>query len=192
MPQTRDDDKQPQNDTPPTRRRAARGAYLTLNTLLPLSESREILSRSAQPWLTTWARLKHLSQLKRAQATREPDWQTAVKESGRTPAQLERRYRLCTLLCLAFGGLTLLIALMLLFTGLTTPNAPPLAWLQAILQIIMLLCATALAMVQALKYRYRRWQVQTRRFSAAERGTFNDFWAENNGWRAALGAVVSR
>jgi hypothetical protein len=114
------------------------------------------------------------------------DWDQAVERSGKTAEQLAtnfRRIKICwwslMMLC---GG----IALMLLAMMLMNLDLPGETLMRVAKTILLLAIFAGVAFVKALTAVYRLWQLQTRRVSESEGGTFKDFLSQNKWLRLVL------
>jgi hypothetical protein len=114
------------------------------------------------------------------------DWAQAVERSGKTAEQLAtnfRRIKICwwslMMLC---GG----IALMLLAMMLMNLDLPGDTLMRVAKTILLLAIFAGVAFVKALTAVYRLWQLQTRRVSESEGGTFKDFLSQNKWLRLVL------
>ncbi|KAA3532677.1 MULTISPECIES: conjugal transfer protein TraX [Pseudomonas syringae group] len=114
------------------------------------------------------------------------DWSRAVALSGKTPEQLHTNFRRIQVgwwfLMMSAGGLAIvLLAMVLLVQGL-----PGSTLLRAVQTTLVLASLSAAGFVKALIATYRLWQLQTRRVSESEGGTFRDFRAQNRWVRQVI------
>jgi ABC-type glycerol-3-phosphate transport system permease component len=130
--------------------------------------------------------------LSRKPATIEDDgvgisWANAVAATGKPVGQLVAHFkciRAAWWSVLAITGslsVILLIMLMLAYDGL-----PSSTFRRAGMTLLILGSVAFLSFVKTLIATYRLWQLQQRRVSVEERGTFKDFLAENRWCRQVL------
>ena len=164
-----------------------------LSVINPLSDLGVIYRQGVKPTMTrfgqAWTLLKVL--------TNPPipsdslDWEQAVERSGKTIEHLQttfKRIRAGWWCLMVIGGV---LALVLSGMTLFVDNLPTGTMLRIVITILVLAAFGGLGFVKSLIATYRLWQLQERRVSESEGGTFNDFLAENN-WRwqvLTLGAV---
>lgn len=160
-----------------------------LNIAIPIAETLKIAQTTARPWISTVERLRHLYQRKRTQEAALPslNWEEAVKASGRTPAQLDKRFltqkRIWRFILFVPALLVLILTALLLINP--TP-LPLIVWIKASVFSMALLSVSAWGFTQALICEYRRWQLRERRVSHAESGEFRCFLAETSWVKATL------
>ncbi len=178
------DDKTSQSDKKPATplRRAGRVGLSILN---PFSDLGVIYRQGLRPttgWVRqAWAMLKQPS-------TPGPslDWEQAVKASGKPVEHLQatfKRIRIAWWCVMVIGsGLALSLTVMVLLAqGLPTGTL-----LRAVMTILLLAGLGGVGFVKTLVATYRLWQLQTRRVSKLEGGTFQDFHAETRWFRKVL------
>lgn len=151
----------------------------------PFSDLGVIYRRGVQPTMgrlrEAWALLNHQSA-----PSESLDWAQAVACSGRTIEQLNTTFTRIRLawwcLMVIGGGLALVLSgLVLLAHGLSSGTL-----LRAVITILVLAGAGGLGFVKTLITTYRLWQLQERRVSESEGGTFKDFLFENHWGRQVL------
>ncbi|KPB99469.1 TraX protein [Pseudomonas syringae pv. maculicola] len=81
------------------------------------------------------------------------------------------------------ASLSVLLLAMLLLANFSLPLS---TFLRATVTLLALGAIASLGFVKTLIATYRLWQLQNRRVSVAERGTFNDFLIENRWCRLVL------
>ncbi|RMR68863.1 hypothetical protein ALP82_200152 [Pseudomonas savastanoi pv. fraxini] len=81
------------------------------------------------------------------------------------------------------ASLSILLLAMLLLANFSLPLS---TFLRATVTLLALWAIASLGFVKTLIATYRLWQLQNRRVSVAERGTFNDFLIENRWCRLVL------
>ena len=168
-----------------------RVGHVGLSIINPFSDLGVIYRQGVQPTMgrlrEAWARRNHQSV-----PSESLDWAQAVACSGRTIEQLNTtftRIRL-TWWCLMVigGGLALVLSgLVLLAHGLPSGTL-----LRAVITILVLAGAGGLGFVKTLITTYRVWQLQERRVSESEGGTFKDFLTENHWGRQVLTLGAAR
>ncbi|MBJ2242809.1 conjugal transfer protein TraX [Pseudomonas sp. MF6768] len=168
-----------------------RVGHVGLSIINPFSDLGVIYRQGVQPTMgrlrEAWALLNHQSV-----PSESLDWAQAVACSGRTIEQLNTtftRIRL-TWWCLMVigGGLALVLSgLVLLAHGLPSGTL-----LRAVITILVLAGAGGLGFVKTLITTYRVWQLQERRVSESEGGTFKDFLTENHWGRQVLTLGAAR
>lgn len=164
-----------------------RAGRLGLSLLNPLSDLGVIYRYGVRPvqervaWLQ--ARIRAWRERERVSLT----WAQAVAASGQPVARLQRRYAgyrvLWWLLMVACGGPAVILGLMLV---MSRGEVPLIVLARAGVTWLLLTLLTASGFVQALAATYRLWQLQSRRVSREEKGTFRDFLAENRWCRQVL------
>ncbi|RMV70247.1 TraX protein [Pseudomonas caricapapayae] len=179
------DEQSPSHDKPsdtPLRR----AGHVVLSILNPFSDLAVLYRRGMKPAAHKLKRLKSL--LPSTSATTEEDavgvsWREAVARSGRSIDQLLTAYnRIRTAwwcLMMVSACLSVLLLAMLLLANFSLPL---ITFLRATVTLLVLVAIASLGFVKTLIATYRLWQLQKRRVSVAERGTFNDFLAETR-WR---------
>ena len=170
------DETPPQIDnTPATPLR--RAGQVGLSIINPFSDLGVIYRQGVQP---TMGRLKQAwSLLKRQSVASESlDWAQAVARSGRTVEQLETTFKRIRALwwCVMMigGGLALVLTAMVLLAH----NLPSGTLLWSVIWMLLLVGLGGLGFVKNLITTYRLWQLQHRRVSESEGGTFKEFQTE--------------
>ncbi|WP_189662943.1 conjugal transfer protein TraX, partial [Pseudomonas amygdali] len=167
-----------------------RAGHVGLSILNPFSDLAVIYRRGIKPTAQKLKLLKTL--LSTASATTEADavgvsWSVAVARSGRTIEQLltfYNRIRAAWWCLMMFSAsLSVLLLAMLLLANFSLPLS---TFLRATVTLLALGAIASLGFVKTLIATYRLWQLQNRRVSVAERGTFNDFLIENRWCRLVL------
>ncbi|EIV2915488.1 TPA: conjugal transfer protein TraX [Serratia marcescens] len=153
----------------------------------PLSDLGVIYRSGVRPILNNLARARAMIRA-RQQVKREPlTWSQAVAAAGVPIEQLRTNYvrirAFWWFLMLVCGGLSLILSLMLLASFTTLPGA---ILLRATIAALILVLLGAAGYVKALIATYRLWQLTTRRVSAEEKGTFEDFRSENRCCRQTM------
>ncbi|EPM73570.1 traX protein [Pseudomonas syringae pv. theae ICMP 3923] len=167
-----------------------RAGHVGLSILNPFSDLAVIYRRGIKPTAQKLKLLKTL--LSTASATTEADavgvsCSVAVARSGRTIEQLLTSYnRIRTAwwcLMMVSASLSVLLLAMLLLANFSLPLS---TFLRATVTLLVLGAIASGGFVKTLIATYRLWQLQNRRVSVAERGTFKDFLAETRWCRLVL------
>lgn len=174
-----------QTDEKTTRVPWKRAGSLGLTILNPFSDLGVIYRKGVKPTVGN-ARAALAFLKSRSDSSESLDWAQAVERSGKTAEQLAtnfRRIKICwwslMMLC---GGIALMLLAMMLF-NLDLPGDT----LMRVAKTILLLAIFAgVAFVKTLTAVYRLWQLQTRRVSESEGGTFKDFLSQNQWLRLVL------
>lgn len=171
-------------------RRAGHVGFAILNVAFPLSDFGVIYRRGVKPTVGRFQQAWEL--LSRKPAKTEADavgtsWSQAVANTGKSLDQLVTycmRIRAAWWSALAISGcLSMLLSVMLL---LAYSGLPASTFRRAALTLLVLGSVASWSFVKTLIATYRLWQLQERRVSVAERGTFKDFLAENRWCRQVL------
>lgn len=171
-------------------RRAGHVGFAILNVAFPLSDVGVIYRRGVKPTVGRFQQAWEL--LSRKPAKTEADavgisWSQAVVNTGKSLDQLItyfRRIRAAWWSALAISGcLSILLSVMLLlaYSGLSSST-----FRRAVLTLLVLGSLACWSFVKTLIASYRLWQLQKRRVSVAEHGTFKDYLAENRWCRQVL------
>ncbi|WP_117149861.1 conjugal transfer protein TraX [Pseudomonas coronafaciens] len=167
-----------------------RAGHVGLSILNPFSDLAVLYRRGMKPAAQKLKLLKSL--LTPTSATTEADavgvsWSVAVARSGRSIDQLLTAYnRIRTAwwcLLMVSISLSVLLLAMLLLANFSLPLS---TFLRATVTLLVLVSIASLGFVKTLVATYRLWQLQKRRVSVAERGTFKDFLAETRWCRLVL------
>jgi len=160
-----------------------------LSILNPFSDLAVIYRRGAKPTIEKLRLLAGLVTKKSDQPEADAvgtSWATAVAQSGRSVTQLISSYtRIQTawwFLMFVSGGMALLLLVMILFTR----GVPAETMARAGIATVLLASVSAVGFVKSLIATYRLWQLQQKRVSVTERGTFKDFLAETRWCRQVL------
>lgn len=173
----------------PAKITAKRVGWVALNIFLPASESVSLARYTGRNLAQLWQRLRDATARRPADDYRPDSWAQAVADSGTTPARLARHYRRSRWLWWGLmwltGGPALGLLLMLLVAG-TDVNVH--GWLRAVGVWLVLAGFAANGFVQVLKVNYRLWQLNEKRVSASEKGSFRAFLQETLWCRQVLSA----
>lgn len=179
----------PEKKTGMTLRRAGK---VGLDLILPISDVQVIYRTGVLP---TVRRFKLLRDMLRKTPT-DPvalNWEEAVACAGRPIEQLRatfKRTRAAWWILMAVpGALSIILLLMVLLTMFGLPSG---ILLRAVITIVILAALGCVGFAKTLVVTYRLWQLDMRRVSEAERGTFNDFLAENRWCRQVLTMGIAK
>lgn len=163
-----------------------RAGMAGLNLIFPITEVKLIYNTGVLPAVDRLNLLRDM--LRRPQVERESlNWEQAVERAGMSVEQLQKafkRIRAAWWLLLAVpGSLAILLFLMVLATKFNLPSG---TLLRAGITVLVLTALSSVGFVKALVATYRLWQLESRRVSEEERGTFKDFLSENRWCRQVL------
>lgn len=167
-----------------------RAGHVGLSILNPFSDLVVIYRKAMKPAIE---KLKLLTGLL-TKADEQPDadpvgtsWHVAVARSGRSIEQLLSSYsRIRTawwFLMVVTGCLSLILLALLLLANFSLPSS---TFLRALTTLLVLVAVASWGFVKTLIATYRLWQLQEKRVSVAERGTFKDFLTETRWCRLVL------
>jgi hypothetical protein len=185
-----DEDTRSESDKKPGTR-LRRAGHVGLAILNPFSDLAVIYHRGVKPTLGRFQQAWAL--LNRHSAPSESlDWAEAVARTGRTVEQLQTNFARIRIawwcLMMITGGLATLLAAMLVFAH----DLPSGTLLRAVMATVLLASLSAVGFVKTLISTYRLWQLQGRRVSESEGGTFKDFLAQNHWVRQVVTLGPSR
>jgi len=161
-------------------KRLTKGAYYSMNVLLPLSETKYAARKIGPSLLHNFQRIKHLSPQNRLnEKLKEPvlSFDGAVAASGLSIESLKRRFIRRKRVCLALAAIPSLLIISVLIVVILSGMYTPLLLIKSFALILVLLSLAALPFVQALVCSWRLWQLEERRASPDEQGGFKDFLA---------------
>lgn len=166
-----------------TLRRAGRVGLSILN---PFSDFVVIYRKGVQPALEKLSLVRKI--LNHQPVTGELlNWEQAVEGAGVPVERLHRSYKRIRAAwwCLMTipGALSFVLVLMLVATQFNLPSG---TLIRALLATVILGCLGVIGFVKVLSTNYRLWQLNERRVSQDEHGTFQDFLAENRWFRQVL------
>lgn len=169
-----------------------RAGMVGLNLILPIAEVQLIYRTGVLPAVDRFKLLREM--LRRPQVERESlNWEQAVERADRSVEQLQssfRRIRAAWWFLMAVpGSLAILLFLMVLATKLNLPSG---TLLRAGMAVLVLTALGCVGFAKALVATYRLWQLESRRVSEEERGTFKDFLAETRWCRQVLSLGMAR
>ncbi|MBU9819655.1 conjugal transfer protein TraX [Rahnella sp. BCC 1045] len=163
--------------------------WLALNVFVPVSDTARVLRYTGRNATRLWTRLRDVTSGRVVGDYRPADWAQAVADSGLSPAQLRRNFRLNLFIWWGLMWLTGLPAagfLLMLMAAGRDVNAT--GWLRIVSVLLALGAISATGFVQALAMNYRLWQLEEKRVSASEKGSFRDFLNETKWCRRVLSA----
>lgn len=167
-----------------------RAGQVGLSILNPFSDLMVIYRTGIKPGV---AKLRILnSQLKRMGGSSEQlSWVQAVERSGRPVEQLQKAFRRKRMAWWSVMMVTGPLALLLLLMMLANLSLPVITIIRAAVTDAVLVTAALFSFVKVLESNYRLWQLVTHRVSLQERGTFEDYRAENNMWLQVMTPISS-
>lgn len=179
-------------ETERTERKAApsplrRVGRVGLSLVNPFSDLGIIYRRGVRPVLNTLARVRDVVRARREVNRDALTWAQAVALTGVSVERLHTNYlrirAFWWFLMLVCGGLAMVLLLMVMVTFISLPGA---VLLRAMITALILTLLGGAGFVNALIATYRLWQLNTRRVSQEEKGTFGDFCAENRWGRQVV------
>lgn len=169
-----------------------RAGMVGLNLIFPITETKLIYRTGVLPAV---GRLKLLrDMLRRPPVERESlNWEQAVARAGMPVEQLQAHFKRARaawwFLMAVPGSLAILLFLMVLATYFNLPSG---TLLRAGMATLVLAALGCVGFAKALVATYRLWQLESRRVSEEERGTFKDFITENRWCRQVLTQGILR
>lgn len=168
-----------------------RAGHVGLSILNPFSDLAVIYRQGVKPTLGRFQQAWAL--LNRQSAPSESlNWAEAVARTGKTVEQLQTNFTRIRIawwcLMMITGGLAAILAVMILLAY----GLPSSTLLRAVLAMLVLASLSAVGFVKALIATYRLWQLQGRRVSESEGGTFKDFLAQGHWVRKVFTLGSSR
>lgn len=168
---------------------AKRAGWLALNIFVPASDVSHMFCYTVRNTARLWRRIREVTSGRSARDYRPADWSQAVTDSGLPPSRLRRNFRIN--LCIWWGlmwltGLPAVGFLLMLIAAGHDVSAT--GWLRIGCVLLVLGLISATGFTQALGVSYRLWQLEERRVSASEQGSFHDFLRETRWCRRVLSA----
>jgi hypothetical protein len=164
-----------------------RVGWIALNVFVPAWEASSVTRHAGRNVSRLWQRIRDVTAGRGAGDYRPADWSQAVADSGLAPERLARNYRISRWFWWGLMWLTGLPAvgflLMLLAAGGSVSGT---GWLRVGCVLLVLALLAATGFVQALAVSYRLWQLQEKRVSASEEGSFRAFLQETHWCRRVL------
>lgn len=169
-----------------------RAGQVGLDLINPFSDLRVIYRTGVLPTIARFKLLREL--LTQRSAVRETlTWEQAVERAGKPIEQLKIAFKriraLWWFLMAVPGTLSILLLLMVLATKFNLPSG---TLLRAGVAILVLAALGCIGFVKALVATYRLWQLETKRVSEEEHGTFKDFLSEARWCRQVLSLGIAR
>lgn len=164
-----------------------RVGWFALNVFVPASEMTGMARYTGLSVSRIWQRIRDVTAGRNAGGYRPADWSQAVADSGLSPARLARNFRITRLLwwgLMWFTGLPALGCLALLLAA--GGNLSGTGWLRVGCVLLVLVLLAATGFVQALASGYRLWQLNEKRVSESEGGSFRAFLKETRWCRQVL------
>ncbi|MBA6068066.1 conjugal transfer protein TraX [Pseudomonas mosselii] len=159
---------------------------VALQVINPFSDLMVIYRKGVVP---AFERLRLLRQMTVSRPVERESltWEQAVQQSGVPVEKLRKGIKLTRALwwCLMVvpGGFALILSVLLAFAASGLPGGTV---LRVGVAILVLTALSSVGFVKALVATYRLWQLDMRRVSQAERGTFRDFCVETNWVRQVI------
>ena len=162
-----------------------------INLFAPLAETRWML-RSCRHMLD-----QHKTRLKRLMPDRQPEspvcmtWEEAVRASGLTVDELDRRLRRRRMFWRTGFWLMMIPVLLLCGMALAATALPVITLIRILVCLLLMSTIAALCASKALIASYRLWQLNERRVSEDEQGTFPDYLQARHGWKQATWLAIT-
>lgn len=185
------DDKTERPDQPkkPPVVTARRAGWFALNVFVPASEVSQVFRYTGRSAGRLWQRLRDITAGRGAGDYRPDSWAQAVADSGLPSSRLRRNLRVNLWIWWGLMWLTGLptvgFLVMLLSAG---HDVSVTGWVRICIVLLVLGLISATGFVQALGVTYRLWQLDERRVTASEQGSFRDFLNETRWCRRVLSA----
>ncbi|AVF38226.1 conjugal transfer protein TraX [Rahnella sikkimica] len=185
------DDKTGRPDQPkkPPVVTARRAGWFALNVFVPASEVSQVFRYTGRSAGRLWQRLRDITAGRGAGDYRPDSWAQAVADTGLPSSRLRRNLRVNLSIWWGLMWLTGLPAVGFLVMLLSAAHDVSVnGWLRIGIVLLVLGLISATGFVQALGVTYRLWQLDERRVSASEKGSFRDFLNETRWCRRILSA----
>lgn len=160
---------------------AGRYAYRGANLLLPLGEISSLGKLTSRSLWNTVKRVGKLREMAQEENRTQLTFDEAVAASGRTEAQLSRKFtylkRLWWVVALASAIITPLLLVMIALAAHTLPGA---TLIRAFTFVLIFGAIAAIATTRVVICQFRLWQLSNRRLTPEDRGTFADFRRETD------------
>ena len=157
-------------------RKSARGVYLFSNLLFPVGEMVSVGKQSGNSLKTNASRIRQLLQVRREQSKEQLTYEQAVAYSGLSPQQLIAKFRLLKRFWWVIAAITLLMTPVLaIMIALSAPALPGATLIRACTFVAIFAALASIASLKVVTSQYRLWQLQHRRLSVEEGGTFENF-----------------
>lgn len=164
--------------------KVGRTSYRVANVLMPLGEITSLGKLTARSLGHTARRVARLRDMSRQEKQTQLTFEEAVAASGRTEAQLGRKFlhlkRLWWVVALAGVLITPILLVMIVLAAHALPGV---TLIRALTFVLIFGAITAIAATRVVVSQFRRWQLATWRLTPEDRGTFADFRRETD-WLA--------
>lgn len=168
---------------------ARRAGWFALNVFVPASEVSQVFRYTGRSAGRLWQRLRDITAGRGAGDYRPDSWAQAVADTGLPSFRLRRNLRINRWIWWGLMWLTGLPAVGFMVMLLTAGQGVSVTgWLRIGIVLLVLGLISATGFVQALGATYRLWQLDERRVSASEKGSFRDFLNETRWCRRVLSA----
>ncbi len=163
-----------------------RAGRIGLDLINPFSDLVVIYRKGVLPSVDRF-KLLHKILTHQPAAQESLNWEQAVQRAGKPIEHLQKTFKAIRaawwVLMAVTGGLAALLLLMMMITKLDLPSA---TLLRAGMALVVLACLSGVGFVKALIASYRLWQLQMRRVSEEEGGTFQHFLSETRWCRQVI------
>lgn len=150
-----------------------------LTILNPLSDLGVIYRNAFFPMKKNLDRMKALLQ-GNAQEREKLNWAEAVAITGQTAEELMVNFKRIRVVWWVLMATTGMLAIFLILLLLSANDLPQVTSFRSVTATLALMACTSIGFVKTLITTYRLWQLKERRVSEREKGTFQNFLAENN------------
>lgn len=185
------DDKTERPDQPkkPPVVTARRAGWFALNVFVPASEVSQVFRYTSRSAGRLWQRLRDITAGRGAGDYRPDNWSQAVADTGLSSSRLRRNLRVNLSIWWGLMWLTGLPASgFLVMLLIAAHDVSVTGWLRISIVLLVLGLISATGFVQALGMSYRLWQLDERRVSTSEKGSFRDFLNETRWCRRVFSA----
>ena len=164
--------------------KVGRTSYRVANVLMPLGEMASLGKLTARSLGQTVKRVARLREGIREEKRTQLTFEQAVAASGRTEAQLGRKFRHLKRFwwVVALAG-ALITPLLLVMIVLAIHTLPGVTLIRAATFVLIAGAIATIAATRVVVSQFRLWQLSTRRLTPEDRGTFADFRRETD-WLA--------
>ncbi|WP_099319821.1 conjugal transfer protein TraX [Erwinia amylovora] len=166
---------------------AKRAGWVALNVVLPAWEVASMTRHAGRNVSRLWQRLREVTAGRGHGDYRPADWAQAVTDSGLTPERLGRNLRISRGIwwgLMWLTGLPVTGFLLMLLTAGSSLGAS--GWVRVGCVTLVLALLSATGFVQALASDYRLWQLNEKRVSASENGSFQTYLQETRWFRKVM------
>jgi hypothetical protein len=168
---------------------ARRAGWFALNVFVPASEVSQVFRYTGRSAGRLWQRLRDITAGRGAGDYRPDNWSQAVADTGLSSSRLRRNLRVNLSIWWGLMWLTGLPASgFLVMLLIAAHDVSVTGWLRIGIVLLVLGLISATGFVQALGMSYRLWQMDERRVSTSEKGSFRDFLNETRWCRRVFSA----